>query len=109
MVRALPHAYRRVMATLHIEHPITDYDTWRTAFDGLADVRRRAGVVGGRVERPVDDPCYIFVALDFDTADHASAFLHFLETQVWASPAAAPALDGRPRTAIVDHEPVKII
>ncbi len=96
------------MATLHIEHPITDYDTWRVAFDGFADVRREAGVVSGRVARPVDDACYIFVSLDFGTAEQATAFLRFLESQIWASPTAAPALAGRPRTAILEPEPAPV-
>ena len=109
MGAALRSSYVQVMTTLHIEHPITDYDTWRAAFDRLADARRRAGVVAGRVSRPVDDPKYIVVNLDFDTAQHATAFLHFLETQVWASAAAAPALDGRPRTAILEPEVAVVV
>ncbi len=92
MDSACGRAYGRLMATLHIEHPITDFKTWRAAFDGLVDARRRAGVVGGRVARPADDSHYIVVGLDFDTTEHAAAFLHFLETQVWASAATAPAL-----------------
>jgi hypothetical protein len=97
------------MTTLHIEHTITDYDTWRVAFDRLADARRHAGVVAGRVARPVDDPQYIVVTLDFDTVEHATGFLRFLETQVWASRSAAPALDGRPRTAILEPEPAAVV
>ena len=97
------------MATLHIEHPITDYDTWRVAFDRLADARRNAGVLGGRVARPVDDPNYIVLALDFDTAEHASAFLRFLETQVWTSAAQAPALAGQRRTTILKSETAAVI
>lgn len=89
------------MTTLHIEHPITDYDTWRVAFDGLADVRREAGVMDERVAQPIDDPRYIVVDLDFDTSEHATSFLRFLETQVWTSETSAPALAGRPRTAIL--------
>ena len=99
-----PRAYGHRMATLHIEHPITDYSQWRAAFDRLAPVRRKAGVVAARVARPVDDPHYIVVGLDFDTTEQATSFLHFLETQVWASPIAAPALGGRPRTAILSAE-----
>lgn len=93
------------MTTLHIEHPITDYDTWRAAFDAFAVVRREAGAVAERVARPVDDPRYIVVGLDFDTTEHAAAFLLFLETQVWSSPSSAPALVGRPRTAILEPAP----
>lgn len=102
-------AYVRSMTTLHIEHAITDYDTWQAAFDRLAGARRQAGVLGGRVARPVDDPNYIVIALDFDTAEHATRFLHFLENQVWSSPAAAPALHGRPRTAILAPEAAAVV
>lgn len=93
------------MTTLHIEHPITDYNTWRTAFDGFAEVRRQAGVIGERVSRPVEDPRYIVVALDFDSTERAASFLQFLETQVWTSTTSAPALAGRPKTAILEPAP----
>ena len=89
------------MTTLHIEHPITDYETWRAAFDGFAQVRREAGVIGERVSRPVDGAHYIVVGLDFDSTEHAASFLGFLETHVWTSTTSAPALAGRPRTAIL--------
>jgi hypothetical protein len=94
---------------LHIEHPITDYETWRTAFERLTDARRTAGVVGGRVARPIEDPHYIMLTLDFDTTERASAFLRFLETHVWTSEAAAPALAGRRRTTILEAEPGAVI
>ena len=103
LARWLP--YSRLMATLHIEHPITDYDTWRAAFDGFAAVRRNTGVTAERVALPIDDPCCIVVDLDFDSPEHARSFLHFLETQVWASTTSAPALAGRPRTAILEPAP----
>lgn len=54
------------MPTLHIEHPITDFDTWKSAFDRFAPARESAGVRHHRVQRPVDDPAYIVVNLDFD-------------------------------------------
>ena len=94
-------SYVRPMTTLHIEHPITDYETWRTAFDRFADTRREAGVIAERVGRPVDDDSYVVVALDFDAVDPASQFLAFLETVVWSDPANAPALAGRPRTMVL--------
>jgi hypothetical protein len=90
------------MITLHIEHPITDYDTWRNAFDSFASARLQAGVTGERVARPIDDPRYIVVALDFDSLDRAAAFRAFLETQVWASAAASPGLDGTPKTVLLE-------
>ncbi len=93
------------MATLHIEHPITDYDIWRAAFDRFAGARRDAGVLAERVARPIDDPRYIMIGLDFDTTEQASAFLRFLESQIWNSTTSAPALAGRPRTAILESGP----
>ncbi len=90
------------MPTLHIEHRITDFDTWTAAFDRLGSVRHDAGVRAQRVQRPVDDPTYVVIDLDFDTRDEATAFLHFLKTKVWASPENAPALAGTPETMILE-------
>ncbi|TDP96716.1 hypothetical protein [Labedaea rhizosphaerae] len=89
------------MATLHIEHPITDYPTWRAAFDGFAEARRGAGVRADRVQHPVEDPNYIVVDLDFDTAEQATAFLRFLTAKVWSTPGNSPALAGAPQTRIL--------
>lgn len=91
------------MATLHIEHAITNVETWLSAFNGFADARRNAGVRSERVQRPVDDPGYIVVDLDFGTVEQAEAFLRFLKEQVWAIPANAPALAGAPDTMILDE------
>ena len=90
------------MATLHIEHRITDFDTWTAAFNRFADVRRQAGVRDQRVQRPVNDPAYVVIDLDFDTTDEATAFLHLLNTKVWAIPENAPALDSKPATMILE-------
>ena len=90
------------MATLHIEHPITDLSTWASAFDRFAGARREAGVRAERVQRPVDNPTYVVIDLDFDTTDEAEAFLHFLKTQVWAITENAPALAGAPETMILE-------
>ncbi len=87
--------------TLHIEHPVTDFDTWRSAFDRFAGKRGASGVVDQRIWRPIDDERYVVLDLDFDTPEQAASFLHFLQTQVWASPNTAPALAGPPRTAIL--------
>ncbi|MEP7025799.1 MAG: hypothetical protein ABJB47_18755, partial [Actinomycetota bacterium] len=90
------------MATLHIEHAITDFDTWQAAFGRLAAARQQAGVRGQRIQRPVDDPQYVVVDLDFDTADEAAGLLSFLRSSVWTSPGASPALVGLPRASILE-------
>jgi hypothetical protein len=90
------------MATLHIEHAITDLETWLSAFNGFAQARHGAGVRSERIRRPVDDPGYIVVDLDFATAGEAEMFLRFLREVVWAVPDNAPALAGTPATMILE-------
>ena len=90
------------MATLHIEHPITDLETWVAAFNRFADARSAAGVRAERVQQPVDDPNYVVVDLDFDTTEEAVGFLGFLENQVWKTPENSPGLAGTPKTMIVE-------
>lgn len=89
------------MPTLHIEHPISDFETWSAAFNRFADARRQAGVRAHRVLRPVDDPKYVLVDLEFDTTAAAETFLHFLTATVWATPANSPGLAGTPHTRIL--------
>jgi hypothetical protein len=90
------------MPTLHIEHEVVDFEVWKAAFDRFAGVRERSGVRGHHVRRPVDDPHYLFIDLDFDTAADAERFLDFLRTKVWSSRENAPALVGAPRTTILE-------
>jgi hypothetical protein len=90
------------MTTLHIEHEITDLGTWRGAYDRFADRRRQAGVRAERVAQPVDDDHYVLIDLDFPTREQAQGFLQFLETTVWSSREASPALVGPPRTRLLE-------
>ena len=92
------------MPTLHIEHEITDYHTWSTAFSGFAHARTQAGVRHERVRRAVDDDRWMVIDLDFDTTDEATAFLGFLRANVWGTPL-APALVGAPAAKILEDVP----
>lgn len=89
------------MATLQIEHSITDLGTWLGAFAQFEEAREKAGVREQHVRQPVDDDKYIHVMLDFDSVEEAAAFKDFLETRVWTSAEASPALDGTPRARIL--------
>jgi hypothetical protein len=91
------------MPTLHIEHPITDFDTWSSAFSRFADARREAGVRAQRIQRPVDNSRYVVIDLDFTTIGEAEAFLGFLNTQVWKIQENSPALAGTPQTMILEN------
>ena len=90
------------MATLHIQHPVTDFDIWTSAFNRFADARRKAGVRAQRVHRPVDNPRFVVIDLDFDSIGAAQSFHGFLTTQVWANPENSPGLAGTPETMILE-------
>jgi hypothetical protein len=91
------------MATLHIEHPITSFDDWHAAFQRFAGMRAGAGVRHQSVLRPVDDPCYVVIDLEFDTVAEAESFLQVLRQRIWATPESSPALAGDPRTRILEQ------
>ena len=93
------------MATLHIEHGIRDFATWKAAFDRFADKRTEAGVTAARIHQPVDDPRHIVLQLDFSTVEQARGFLTFLEQRVWSTPANSPALAGSPVARILVAPP----
>ena len=95
------------MATLHIEHGITDFDSWKAAFDRFADVRREAGVTAHRIHQPHDDAAYVVLQLDFPSIEQAQAFLTFLESRVWSTPANSPALEGSPRACVLVDAPAQ--
>jgi hypothetical protein len=94
------------MTTLRIEHPITDFGTWRAAFSRFDGARADGGVLAARIYRPVDDQKYVLIDLDFATADQAHQFEQFLRTRVWPTSDNAPALAGTPITRILRSEPL---
>ena len=93
------------MTTLRIEHAISDFQLWKTAFDSFAEVRANAGVRSFAIRRPVDDPGYLMLDLEFDSAGRAGAFAEFLDQHVWSSPTVSPGLAGTPQTRILDLVP----
>lgn len=92
------------MYTLLIEHAITGFETWSAAFDRFAERRAQAGVLCERVARPLDEPTYVVVELDFAEAAAAERFLAFLRASVWGDERAAPALVGAPSARVLRRE-----
>ncbi len=90
------------MATLHIEHAISDFETWAQAFRRFGEARRHAGVRAHRINRPVDDDRYVVIQLDFDDVESAESFRRFLQANVWSNSANSPALAGEPQTRILE-------
>lgn len=95
------------MATLHIEHGITDFASWKAAFDRFADRRKEAGVTAHRIHQPHDDAAYVVLQLDFPSVEQAEAFRAFLESRVWSTPANSPALSGTPRARVLVDAPAQ--
>ena len=87
-------------ATLHIEHAITDYPTWKAAFDRFSGVRTQAGVTAHRIRLDEEDPRQIVIDLDFDEPSLAHAFAALLHERVWGTEN-APALVGVPTTRVL--------
>ncbi len=94
------------MPVVQLEHPVRDFETWKAAFDRDPVHRERSGVRQYQIYRPVDDPNYIGVDLEFDDRGAAEAFKLALE-ELWRSAQAAPALGGTPRARIVDVVEIK--
>jgi hypothetical protein len=76
------------MPVLRIEHPVRDFDAWKKAFDGDPAGREASGVRRYRVLRPTDDPNYVMIDLEFDSAAEAEAFLAAMR-EIWR------AVDGK--------------
>jgi hypothetical protein len=92
---------------VQLEHPVRDFETWKAAFDRDPIHREASGVRGYQIYRPIDDPNYIAVDLEFDSRGEAEAFKLALE-DLWRSPQAAPALGGTPRARVVDMVETKV-
>jgi hypothetical protein len=63
------------MTVLRIEHPVPDFEMWKRAFDRDPVDRERSGVVRYRILRAADDPNYVMIDLEFQTAAEAEALL----------------------------------
>ncbi len=96
------------MPVLQIEHPVRDFETWKAIFDGGQERREVGRVRRYHLYRPVDDPNYIAVDLEFDSRVDAEAFKLGLE-ELWRSPQATPLLGGSPRARIVDIVESKLL
>lgn len=70
------------MVILRIEHPVPNYDGWKQAFDSDPVNRKQSGVRRYRILRPIDDPHYVIVDLEFDTVSQAEALLASMR-EVW--------------------------
>ncbi len=71
------------MYILSIEHAIPDYANWKRAFDSDPVGREKMKVRRYQILRPLDNPNYVMINLEFDTAGDAEALLTAMRA-VWA-------------------------
>lgn len=70
------------MSILRIEHAVRDYGLWKEAFDSDPVGRETSGVRRYQVMRPIDDPDYVMIDLEFDSPGEAEALLAAMRV-VW--------------------------
>jgi hypothetical protein len=87
------------MYLIQIEHPVPNFDGWKQAFDDDPLGRKRSGVARYRVYRPVSDPGFVAVDLEFATLDAAEAFVPRLR-EMWTGVEGTIMTD--PRVRIVE-------
>ena len=88
------------MPILRIEHPVPDFDAWKAAFDSDPLGRERSGVRRYRILRPIDDPNYVLVDLEFDNPNDAETMRVAL-TEMWRR-VEAEGLIGNQRAQIIE-------
>lgn len=71
------------MYKLCIEHPVPSYEKWKQAFDSDPVGREKMKVRRYQILRPVDNPNYVMIQLEFDTAADAEALLNAMRV-VWS-------------------------
>lgn len=59
---------------LIIRHEVRDYAVWKDAFDGHADARAKAGVIGHAVSRSVRNPNVVVIYLQAESLEALRAF-----------------------------------
>lgn len=99
MVGNTPTRHARSMTSLHIEHNVHDLGLWLETFRSFDDFRAEGGVKAVQVRHGVDDPNYVAVDLEFDSADQARAFLGRLQHEILPN---SPHFDGTPTTRLLE-------
>ena len=59
------------MIVLQIEHRVPNFDGWKKAFESDPINRKRSGVLNYSIFRPVNDPNYVILDLQFETLKEA--------------------------------------
>lgn len=72
------------MVILQIEHPVSDFDSWKKVFDSDPAKRKEGGVQRYKVLQPVDNPNYAIAHLEFENLNEAKNFQEVLK-KLWVN------------------------
>jgi hypothetical protein len=70
------------MILLHFEHTTLNFDAWKASFDSYAELRQTSGARRYRVSRPIDNPNFAMIDLEFESLREAESLLAAVQ-QVW--------------------------
>jgi hypothetical protein len=87
------------MPTLHIQHPVPSFDSWKSAFDRDPMNRKGSGVLRYAIHRAVSDGQLVMVDMEFATLAEAERMLIKLRG-LWAGRGSAVMSD--PQAWIVE-------
>ncbi|MEP6713548.1 MAG: hypothetical protein ABJA37_14075 [Ferruginibacter sp.] len=84
---------------LQIEHKIPDFDKWKKAFETDPVNRKKSGVRNYKIYRPLNDPNYVIIDLEFDNLKEAEDTLAALR-KLWVDVEGKIMMN--PQTRILD-------
>jgi hypothetical protein len=85
---------------LRIEHKVGNFDAWKRMFANDPIDRQKSGVRGYRILRSTDDPNYVMIDLEFDSAKEAENVRSALRN-LWSTPEAQKVMQN-PQLRIVE-------
>lgn len=88
------------MYILRIEHRVSDFDGWKSAFNSDPVGREQSGVRYHQILRSTDDPNHIMIDLEFNSKNEAEVLLAALR-EVWSRIEGTIIWD--PQTRIVER------
>jgi hypothetical protein len=87
------------MVILRIEHKVPNFEGWKRAFESDPIGRKKAAVRRYRIFRPIDDPNYVIIDLEFDNLQQAEEALAALRN-LWQKVEGKVMMN--PQTRILD-------
>jgi len=87
------------MIILQIEHMTPHFEEWKKAFEADPVNRKKSGVRHYRIYRPIDDPSYVVIDLEFENLKGAEETLTALRS-LWNKVEGQVMM--KPKTRIMD-------